>query len=183
MRRAAWRMFPIRRSAPTRFSRAQQAGMTPSVVRRFSSEPAGTIVSQDASSGLVVSDGQEIRLVVSVFPKVPSLVGLSLSEARQAVETVSLRLVIGHKRQSVEAEGTVLRQRIAPHERVPARSKVQVTIVFPHVCGSPLNPWCFSVSSFDSLIYNPPLDICSFITCIPSFWDSHGGIGRPFHAS
>ena len=48
-------------------------------------------------------------------------------------------------------------------------------IVSPHVCGSPLNPWCFTVVGSGSVIYNPPSDLCSWINFISSFWSYTNG--------
>ena len=158
-------------------SEAELAGITTVVVKReFSSEPMGTVVEQDVSAGTPVAAGDDqIQVVVSVFPRVPSLLGLSLAEARAHLSSLSLRLGPVLKVASTEDKGVVLRQGVKPRKRVPAGTRVRVVIVSPHVCGSPLNPWCFSVVSGGSVIYSPPSDLCSWIDCIPSFWDSTNG--------
>jgi hypothetical protein len=158
-------------------SEAELAGITTVVVKReFSSEPMGTVVEQNVSAGTPVAAGDDqIQVVVSVFPRVPSLSGLSLAEARARLSSLSLRLGPVRKVASTEDKGVVLRQGVKPQKRVPAGTHVRVVIVSPHVCGSPLNPWCFSVASGGSLIYSPPSDLCSWIDCIPSFWDSTNG--------
>jgi hypothetical protein len=58
-------------------------------------------------------------------------------------------------RPSVEAKGEVLRQSIHPGRRVPAGQKVRLVVVGPHVCGAPLNPWCYSLTTGGSLIHKP----------------------------
>jgi hypothetical protein len=158
-------------------SEAELAGITTVVVKReFSSEPMGTVVEQDVSAGTPLAAGDDqIQVVVSVFPRVPSLVGLSLAKARARLSSLSLRLGPVRKVASTEDKGVVLRQGVKPQRRVPAGTRVRVVIVSPHVCGSPLNPWCFSVAGGGSVIFNPPFDLCSWIDCIPSFWDSTNG--------
>jgi len=158
-------------------SEAELAGITTVVVKHeFSSEPMGTVVEQDVSAGTPVAAGDDqIQVVVSVFPRVPSLVGLSLAEARTRLSSKSLRLGPIGKVASTEDKGVVLRQGVKPRKRVPAGFRVRVVIVSPHVCGSPLNPWCFSVAGGGSVIYNPPFDLCSWIDCIASFWDYTNG--------
>jgi hypothetical protein len=43
----------------------------------------------------------------------------------------------------------------------------------PSTCGAPANPYGFTFCG-GSYIYSPPADICSYIDCIPSFWDGRG---------
>lgn len=167
----------VRLSLTDARSEAELAGITTLVVKReFSSEPMGTVVEQDVSAGTPVTAGDDqIQVVVSVFPRVPSLLGLSLADARARLSSLSLRLGPVRKVASTEDKGVVLRQGVKPRKRVPAGTRVRVVIVSPHVCGSPLNPWCFSVAGGGSVIFKPPSDLCSWIDCIPSFWDSTNG--------
>jgi PASTA domain len=102
-------------------------------------------------------------------------VGLSLAKARARLASVSLRPGPVLRKASTEVKGAVLRQGIPPGKRVPADRRVRLVVVGPHVCGSPLNPWCYSVNSGGSVIYSPPFDLCSWINCIPSFWSSTNG--------
>jgi hypothetical protein len=139
------------------------------VEREFSSEAMGTVLEQEAAPGSAVELGGEIGVVVSVFPRVPSLVGTSLAEARSRLASRDLRAGPVAREASTKAKGIVLRQGIKAGKRVPADRRVKLVVVGPHACGSPLNPWCYSVSGGGSLIYRAPLDLCFWIDCIPSF--------------
>lgn len=144
--------------------------------REFSSEPVGTVLEQDLPAGSVPSAGdRQIHVVVSIYPRVPSLVGLSLGEARDRLASVSLRLGTIRRIDSTQAQDIVLNQGMDAGQRVPAGSRVRVAIVDPHVCGSPLNPWCFSLTGGSSLIYNAPSGFCGYFDCISSFWESTNG--------
>jgi len=110
---------------------AELAGITTVVMKReFSSEPVGTVVEQDVSAGTAVDAGDDqIEVVVSVFPKVPWLLGLSVAEARARLSSLSLRLGPVRKVASTEDKGVVLRQGVKPRKHVPAGTRVRVVIV------------------------------------------------------
>lgn len=154
---------------------ARAVGMKAIVgAREFSSKPMGTVLER-VRAGSLATAGGEIEVVVSVFPKVPSLVGLSVAKARARLAPVSLRLGPITRGASTEEKGVVIGQGIRHGKRVPAERQVGLVVVGPHVCGSPLDPWCYSVTSGGSLIYGPPFALCSWIDCIPSFWSSTNG--------
>jgi hypothetical protein len=158
-------------------STARTAGLRAVVEdREFSSEPLGTVLEQDVPAGSIPSAGERrIQLVVAIHPRVPSVVGLTIGEARDRFVSVSLRVGTIRRVESTEAQGLVLNQGADPGDRVPAGTRVRLAIVDPHVCGSPLNPWCFSLSGGGSLIYNAPSAFCSYFNCIASFWSSTNG--------
>jgi hypothetical protein len=155
---------------------ARDVGMRAVVVEReFSADPMGTVLDQATAAGSVAEPGAEIGVVISVFPKVPSLVGRSTEKAKALLSALSLRAGPVVRRPSTEPKGEVLRQAIRAGRRIPAGGRVKLVAVGPHVCGGPLNPWCYSVAGGGSLIYNPSFDLCSWIDCISSFWSSTNG--------
>ena len=145
------------------------------VEHEFSAQAMGTVTEQGTPAGSLAEPGGEIEVVVSIFPKVPNLIGLSVKKARVRLAALSLGAGPIVRRPSTEPIGKVLRQGVPAGRRMPADRKVRLVVVGPHVCGAPLNPWCYSVASGGSLIYNPPFNLCSWIDCIPSFWDSTHG--------
>jgi hypothetical protein len=187
---------------------SRDVGLQVVVVRDLSAEPKLTVLAQEPAPGTPLEDAERLRLTVSVNPRVPQLEGLSLRKARRLLARQELRVGNLVKRPSTEREGTVLAQRVRPGRTVDPGAQVGLVIVSPHVCGSPLNPWCFSVLGGSGLIYNPPFRLCDFIHCITSFWSStngyviqcvdgqfshsggvsgscssHGGNGRPLYRS
>jgi hypothetical protein len=120
---------------------AQDVGLTAVIAnRKFSSEPKFTVISQQPVAGADL-DGQKLAVTVAITPHVPKLVGLSVQTART---------------------------RLADQALDPGK-RIKIVVVSPHVCGSPLNPWCFSVLGGGSLIYRPPNDFCLYFNCISSF--------------
>jgi hypothetical protein len=114
-------------------------------------------------------------VTIAVNPRVPHLEGLSFTKAKRLLRAQHLRLGNVVKRASVESEQTVLIQRIRAGRTLDPGERVGVVIAFPHVCGSPLNPWCYSVFGGSGVIYNPPFRLCDYLPCITSFWSSTNG--------
>jgi PASTA domain len=156
-------------------SEARNVGLLVVAKREISSRPQGTVVRQSPTAGSPIPTvHDQIDVVLSKYSKVPSLIGLSVGRAKARSE--SLRLGPIHKVASTQERGVVLRQAAVRNgRRMPAGSLVGVAIVSPHLCGSPLNPWCFSVGGGGSMIYRPPATLCTWINCIASFWSYTNG--------
>lgn len=142
--------------------------------RQFSSEPKLTVLAQQAPAGTDLVGVDQLSVTVAITPHVPRLVGLALATARSRLDAQDLKVQV-IKKQSTEPKGAVLTQ--SPHagKAVDPGTRVKLVVVSPHVCGSPLNPWCFSVLGGSSVIYRPPQDICSYLNCIESFWSYTNG--------
>ena len=142
--------------------------------KTFSTKPPGTIIKQSVRARSEVDPGTEIDVVVVVPSPVPHITGLSVKQAKRKLRAVFLRPVIRDKTSTLP-KNTVIGQGIAAGKTVPGGTNVRVVVVGPHVCGYPLNAYCFSVTSGGSLIYNPPADLCTYLNCISSFWSSTNG--------
>jgi serine/threonine-protein kinase len=91
--------------------------------------PEGNIIDQSPESGTQVSDGGTVSVTVSTGADeavVPSLVGLSLDEARQALNQAGLELGNTDPVASDETRNTVVRVNPREGETVPAKSKVDL---------------------------------------------------------
>lgn len=155
--------------------RALPAGTTVRVSLELSDEPEGTVISQSIEAGSMVEQTTiVVTVTVSEHPNVPRLTGLLIRQARAILQDRSLRLGTMKRRASELAEGVIIAQSVRQGKELPAGSRVDVTIVDPHVCGFPLNPWCYTTQG-GSLIYDAPLTFCSLFDCISSFWDSTNG--------
>jgi hypothetical protein len=141
----------------------------------YSPEPRGTIVSQVPVVGTPATPGGTIEIVVAKWARIPRLTGLSRQDARATLR--DRKLVVGRVREvaSTKPQGTVLSQSKAIGRVVAPGTKVNLKVVDPHVCGAPLNPWCFSVNVGGSIIYRAPADLCLYINCITTFWSSTDG--------
>lgn len=135
----------------------------------------GTILSQDPGAGTGVGPNSRIRDVVSQRPvRVPRVVGLQAADAKRVLGRHHLRTYI-HKVPSTKAAGLVLQQSVRSGKQLRPGTYVAITVVSPHMCGFPLNPWCFSVTGGGSVIYSPPDYLCDYLNCISSFWSSTNG--------
>jgi hypothetical protein len=160
-----------------------QASVTPVVTiaqkgtTLSSDDPADTIVRQTPAAGTTYDpiDGVRVRVVITVVPvQVPGVVGLSLDNAKKQLASRGLKISVW-KVQSTQAEDVVLAQGVHANKAVARGTRVRIKVVHPHVCGDPLNPWCYSVTSGGSVIYNPPGTLCNFLNCISSFWSYTNG--------
>jgi hypothetical protein len=113
-------------------------------------------------------------VVVVVPSPVPNITGLSVRAAKRKLRHVFLRPVIRDKTSTLP-KNTVIGQGIAAGKTVAGGTNVRVVVVTPHVCGNPLNAYCFSVTAGGSLIYDPPADLCTYLNCTSSFWSSTNG--------
>ena len=91
--------------------------------------PEGNIIDQSPESGARVDEGGAVSVTVSTGADeavVPSLVGLSLDEARQALNQAGLELGNTDPVASDETRNTVVRVSPREGETVPAKSKVDI---------------------------------------------------------
>ena len=90
--------------------------------------PEGNIIDQSPEARTQLEENRAVAVTVSAGAKeatIPSLVGLSLDEARRALQDVDLDLD-GNPVPSDEPQGTVVRVKPAEGETVPAGSPVEV---------------------------------------------------------
>jgi hypothetical protein len=164
--------------ADARASLSPSVAVTPSGTPSLSAnDPTDTILEQSPTAGTTYepSTTPTIHVVLSIHPvKVPNLVGLSLTRAKELLTDRHLKPVV-LKKQSTGTKWAVLKQGVSTGKGVGPGTKVKVVVVYPHVCGYPLNPWCFSVTSGGSVVYSPPATLCDYLNCISSFWSSTNG--------
>jgi beta-lactam-binding protein with PASTA domain len=101
-----------------------------------STKPAGLVVAQSPAEETRLPQGATVTLSVSSGTgqgKVPSVVGMSQSEAVNAIVDAGLVPIVIQV-PSQQAKGTVIAQDPAPNQEVPAQSKVRV-----NVSGGPTN--------------------------------------------
>jgi hypothetical protein len=149
----------------------QDAGLRPQVIRRYSHESPGTVLGQHpiAGSSVVMDAAVELR-VAQPFLRIPSVVGLPVSKARDALRQDFSPAVNGEVC-STSPKNTVLSQ--SPQKGTEARSDRTVGLVISKGPGLYGNPWAYD---FDcrNLISNPPSSFCSFFPCIDNFWYEGG---------
>jgi hypothetical protein len=94
---------------------ASELGWSITVEERESAKPAGTVLSQNPRPGTVMGLGAPLTIVIAkaLPPKVPSLVGKTLQQAKAAAEKHGWKLVV-RRETSSQAPGTVIRQTPQP---------------------------------------------------------------------
>ena len=102
-----------------------------SVRRQFSAKPARTVLAQTPAAGSMLSDGSIVALTIArPFPRVPNVVGLSVTAARNALREegfgVAVRRVV-----SDSAKDTVLSQSPAVGIRVSPSRSITLTVAKP----------------------------------------------------
>jgi hypothetical protein len=79
-----------------------------SIVRKYSNEPAGTVLRQAVRAGKRVDEGTSIQLVIArPFPHVPGLAGQKANGAKQELRGAGFTVVV-QLQESSTAAGTVL---------------------------------------------------------------------------
>jgi resuscitation-promoting factor RpfB len=79
-----------------------------SIVRKYSNEPAGTVLRQAVRAGKQVDEGTSIQLVIArPFPHVPGVAGRKAKGAKQELYGAGFRVVV-QLQESSTAAGTVL---------------------------------------------------------------------------
>ena len=87
---------------------ATARGLDVSVVRKYSNEPAGTVLRQAVRAGKRVDEGTSIQLVIArPFPHVPGLAGQKAKSAKQELRGAGFTVVV-QLQESSTAAGTVL---------------------------------------------------------------------------
>jgi hypothetical protein len=142
----------------------------------------GTVVEQHPKPDTVYDPdvpSNKVRVIVSVQTVVvPDVTGLSVSDAKTILTRRTLRVSLW-KVPSTQPKWSVLSQSIAEGKGTVAGGRIRLKVAFPALCGSPLNPWCYSVTSVGSLIGDPPARLCDYLDCISSFWSSTNGYVIP----
>lgn len=110
----------------------ERAGLTAVVVTRASEEvEEGRLIGLDPQPGTAVDEGSRVSVLVSTGPppvEVPRVVGLSVSEASEALRAVGLELDVAERRYDASPALTVLSQAPDASIEVPRGTTVLVVI-------------------------------------------------------
>jgi len=94
--------------------------------------PVDQVLSQLPRPGAEIREGSQVVLVPSLGPppvKVPDLVGMTVPDARRALEQVGLELAEPTERYDTKSPaGRIIDQSVPPKERIPQGSAVQVLV-------------------------------------------------------
>ena len=94
--------------------------------------PVDQVLSQLPRPGAEIREGSQVVLVPSLGPppvKVPDLVGMTVPDARRALEQVGLELAEPTERYDTKSPaGWIIDQSVPPKERIPQGSAVQVVV-------------------------------------------------------
>ena len=89
--------------------RASTRDLDISVVRKYSDEPAGTVLRQSVHAGRRVDEGTSIQLVIArPFPYVPGVDGQKAKGAKQELRGAGFAVVVQLQESSTASAGTVL---------------------------------------------------------------------------
>jgi serine/threonine-protein kinase len=95
-------------------------------------EPEGIVLRVQPPEGTTLEEGDRVTLIVSLGPPpvaVPSLLGLTIEEARAALKEEKLKLgEVGHAYSEKFAAGQVIRQAVPAEEQAPQGSAVDVIV-------------------------------------------------------
>jgi hypothetical protein len=85
----------------------------------------------------------------------PGSVEFNLGTSNADAQTIA---VIGNSGQAdlESVAASIIKRGSKPGKNVAPRSRITLVVAYPHLCGYPLNPWCFSVTSGGSFISSPP---------------------------
>lgn len=106
------------------------------VTQEFSDKPIGTVLRQNPPAGEKIDKGKSVDLVISKGKEtkkanVPNVIGSSLDSARVSLARAGLTLGSISKRESSEAEGTVLDQSPMAGEEAGQQTAVNLVIAQP----------------------------------------------------
>jgi resuscitation-promoting factor RpfB len=88
---------------------ASARGLDVSSVRKYSEEPAGTVLRQSVRAGKQVDEGTSLQLVVArPFPHVPGVAGQKARGAKQELLGAGFNVVVQLKESSTTSAGSVL---------------------------------------------------------------------------
>jgi hypothetical protein len=140
---------------------------------QLSHKPEGTVLSQDPAAGSEIDPEATLVMVVVAkpFPRVPSVVGDKLVQARRELKRADLSVSV-EQEESIKPVGTVVSQSPAGGKAARPGRVVELVVASP-ILGAYGNPWGYNFGG-SSFIYNPPCTFCNYFPCIPSFWDGSG---------
>ncbi|HHT06957.1 MAG TPA: protein kinase [Clostridiales bacterium] len=110
---------------------AEREGIKIRIARNPSDEPVDMVIDQSIDVGQPIKRGDVLLLVVSSGPArkpVPSVLNLSLQEAKRTLERISLEVLVVKEIINTAPKGTVLSQDPAEGTVVDAGSIVQLTV-------------------------------------------------------
>ncbi len=133
--------------------------------RRFSTKPTGTVLAQRPATGGELSAGGVVELTIArPLPRVPNVVGLSLTAARNALQGAGFGVEV-RRVASEAAKDTVLSQ--SPAARAAVRPGRSINLSVAKAAPQPPP--------------EPPIDTCTsgYTPCLPlaSDYDCAGGSG------
>jgi hypothetical protein len=107
----------------------------PEPTREASEQPKGTILQQVPNPGARARVGSMVRLAIAeeAAVEIPKLTGMHLRRAKEALEEAGLTL--GRVRRAEHptlGEGWVLKQVLAPGDRVPPGTEIELVVVAPN---------------------------------------------------
>ena len=120
----------------------EERGLTAVPETKVSDRPAGTVIDQDPAPGELVDRGSDVTITIAKPPRqfaVPNVVGMTVDEAKAALEDANLALGNQQEQESSEPEGTVLAQDPAAGEKVERGTPVNVAVAAPPSTPSPTN--------------------------------------------
>lgn len=140
---------------------------------QLSRKPEGTVLSQDPPAGREIDPEATLVTVVVAkpFPRVPSVVGGKLVQARRELKRAGFSVSV-EQEVSNKPVGTVISQSPAGGEAARPGRVVKLVVASP-ILGAYGNPWGYKFGG-GSFIYHPPYTFCNYFSCISSFWDGSG---------
>ena len=131
--------FPLEQAESILVNEGLEVG---GVSREFSDQPRGVVIDQDPPPGRSVLEGARVDLVVSKGPRpveVPRLVGMTVDEARAALEAVGLVLGSQTPQETAEFEpGVIVDQFPEPEDLVRPGTPVDVVVAVAPASPSPV---------------------------------------------
>ncbi|HWO71899.1 MAG TPA: Stk1 family PASTA domain-containing Ser/Thr kinase [Actinomycetota bacterium] len=131
--------FPLEQAESVLVNEGLEVG---DVSREFSDEPRGIVIDQDPPPGRSVLEGAQVDLVVSKGPRpvaVPELIGMTVDEARAALEAVGLVLGTQTPQETADFEpGVIVDQFPEPEDLVRPGTPVDVVVAVAPPSPSPV---------------------------------------------
>jgi resuscitation-promoting factor RpfB len=125
---------------------AARANLEVSYERKYSHEPAGSVIRQRPTAGERLEEGSKVELVIAkAFPVVPNVVGLSLIQAQRALRKAGFEARVV-KSGTSGTPGTVTGQN--PDAGTEARPGIKVAITTPN-CTPGYSPCLPPASDYD----------------------------------
>lgn len=117
------------------------AGLSLQINKEFSHNLSGSVLGTKPSAGSEVPDGSVVQVLVAMaYPKIPNVVGESLSQARQTLKQAGFDVGDVHKQASSQPKDTVISQTpVAGTDAQPGRN-VNLVIAKPEPQTSSCTP-------------------------------------------